>query len=61
MVVVVRGRPGPGPQSGVWWLVVEQKVADALASARSVCILNRGQIAFAGAPGELDHHEIVAN
>jgi branched-chain amino acid transport system ATP-binding protein len=41
-------------RSGVSLLVVEQYVAKALGIADYVCLLDRGRMAFAGEPGELD-------
>jgi branched-chain amino acid transport system ATP-binding protein len=40
--------------SGASLLLVEQYVTRALASANYVYLLNRGEVAFAGEPGELD-------
>ena len=46
---------------GVSLLVVEQYVGKVLALADFVYVLTRGQIAFAGEPGELDEHRLASH
>ena len=46
---------------GVSLLLVEQYVTRALAAADYVYLLNRGEIAFAGEPGELDDADVLAS
>lgn len=43
---------------GAALLLVEQYVTRALASANYVYLLNRGQVAFAGEPSELDDQQL---
>jgi branched-chain amino acid transport system ATP-binding protein len=45
---------------GASLLLVEQYVTKALGVARYVCLLDRGRLAFAGEPGELEREEILA-
>jgi branched-chain amino acid transport system ATP-binding protein len=46
-------------REGAALLLVEQYVTRALAAADYVFLLNRGTVAFAGQPGELDADELA--
>jgi branched-chain amino acid transport system ATP-binding protein len=45
--------------TGVALLLVEQYVTRALAMADRVVLLDRGQVAFTGVPGELDEQAVL--